>query len=99
MSEYAIVKDNQIINIVVAEDPMALVPFFPNCEYVERNETNGFGEPGGDYFNGYLRMKSPFPSWVWQNNQWQPPIPIPNDNNLYIWNEDTTNWVVFEDDK
>ena len=37
----------------------------------------------------------PFPSWLLNTNtcQWQPPVPYPNDGNLYIWDEATQSWV------
>src|SRR5210317_2655360 len=36
----------------------------------------------------------PFPSWVLNEDTclWQTPIPMPEDDNLYIWNEDTQQW-------
>ena len=97
MAEYAIVKNNEIINIVTAENSNVLVPFFPGCEYIERNEINGYGEPGGDYFEGYLRVRSPYLSWVWQDKKWQAPVALPNDGNVYTWDEETTNWVAVND--
>ena len=38
----------------------------------------------------------PYPSWVLNENTcfWEPPIPYPNDNNLYSWDENTKAWVV-----
>lgn len=97
MAEYAIVKNNQIVNIVSAEDPSALVPFFPGCDYIERNEVNGYGEPGGDYFEGYLRLRSPYQSWIWKDKRWQAPTDLPDDGNMYTWNEETTSWVIIND--
>ena len=37
----------------------------------------------------------PYPSWLLNINtcQWQPPVPYPNDGNLYIWDEATQSWV------
>lgn len=35
----------------------------------------------------------PFPSWVLDDNdEWQAPIPIPDDGGAYIWNEETRSW-------
>jgi hypothetical protein len=39
----------------------------------------------------------PFPSWTLneQTCLWEPPVPYPNDGNLYQWDEPTTNWVSY----
>ncbi len=39
----------------------------------------------------------PYPSWsLDDNNDWQPPTPMPEDDNKYSWNEDTQNWDLVE---
>ena len=37
----------------------------------------------------------PYPSWtlVEETCQWNPPITYPDDDKMYTWNEETTNWV------
>jgi hypothetical protein len=34
----------------------------------------------------------PFESWVYTNFCWEPPIPYPNDDKRYNWDESTINW-------
>lgn len=37
----------------------------------------------------------PFSSWLLNANaQWEAPTPMPNDGQMYRWDEDTTSWVV-----
>ena len=39
----------------------------------------------------------PYPSWSLDDNfDWQPPTPMPEDDNLYIWNEETQSWELVE---
>lgn len=39
----------------------------------------------------------PFPSWsLDDNSDWQPPTPMPEDDNLYSWNEETQDWDLVE---
>ena len=40
----------------------------------------------------------PFDSWKLDEETclWQAPVPIPNDGNLYIWNEDMQVWKLME---
>jgi hypothetical protein len=38
----------------------------------------------------------PFESWIWDENGWvwNPPVEYPNDDNFYIWHEQTTSWIL-----
>ena len=40
----------------------------------------------------------PYPSWTLNETSclWEPPTAMPDDDNLYKWDEDTTAWVVWE---
>jgi hypothetical protein len=36
----------------------------------------------------------PYPSWVLNESaQWQAPVPMPDDGEMYSWDEDTQSWV------
>jgi hypothetical protein len=35
----------------------------------------------------------PFPSWTLdENHDWQPPVPKPEDDLMYVWNEENLDW-------
>ena len=38
----------------------------------------------------------PYASWILNEETcwWEPPIPIPNDENLYDWDEESRSWVI-----
>ena len=39
----------------------------------------------------------PYPSWsLDDNSDWQAPTPMPEDDNLYSWNEETQDWDLVE---
>ena len=39
--------------------------------------------------------RQPYPSWALDsNNDWQAPIPMPDDGKIYVWNESSLAWVV-----
>jgi hypothetical protein len=40
------------------------------------------------------RPVKPYPSWVWVDSQWCPPIPPPNDGFRHSWDEASLGWVV-----
>lgn len=46
-----------------------------------------------DEINDVFYAPQPYPSWTLDNNWlWQPPTPYPDNENLYLWNEDTLSW-------
>jgi hypothetical protein len=61
-------------------------PFRGNCAgigYTYRADIDAFVPP------------QPYPSWTLDSNVvWQPPVPIPTDNQQYIWNEINQAWEV-----
>ena len=40
----------------------------------------------------------PFPSWVLNESTclWDAPVPYPDDNQMYLWNEETQQWDVVD---
>jgi len=34
-----------------------------------------------------------FPSWVWDNGGWEPPVQYPNDGGFYEWDEESLSWA------
>ena len=40
------------------------------------------------------RSVSPYPSWIYNQmtTQWEAPVPMPTDENNYVWNESTLSW-------
>jgi len=40
-----------------------------------------------------FRPPRPFASWSWQNGAWTPPTPMPDDGEMYVWDEEALGWV------
>ena len=50
-----------------------------------------------DDVNDVFVAPQPFPSWsLDENHDWQAPIPMPEDDNLYVWNEEAQAWDLVE---
>jgi hypothetical protein len=56
-----------------------------------------YGQPGMVYVpdaDVFYNPVGPYPSWTLDDNyDWQPPTPMPDDGNLYYWDEDSLTWV------
>jgi len=55
-------------------------------------------EKDGEIFEKEYNFVTPIPmqpflSWLWEDNEWVPPIPKPDGN--YIWDEDLQEWVAY----
>lgn len=42
------------------------------------------------------RPEQPFPLWTWEDGAWTPPVPYPDDNKFYTWDEDEQNWATVD---
>ena len=51
-----------------------------------------------DKLNDVFIAPQPFPSWILNIGTWtwEAPVPYPNDNKRYSWDEATTSWVELE---
>jgi hypothetical protein len=49
-----------------------------------------------DVINDVFYAPQPFNSWILNESTWlwEAPIPMPDDDNLYIWNEEIKNWEI-----
>jgi hypothetical protein len=59
-----------------------------------------FGRVGYTYdetLDAFVPTK-PYPSWVLNQTtvDWEPPLPRPDDENAYTWNEETVSWDLVE---
>lgn len=95
MSNFAVIKNGIVTNIVIADVEWADAQTDTVIEYTESNPAY----IGGEYVNGLFYSPQPFPSWVKVAGQWQAPIPMPTDaasGHAYIWNELITDWQDIE---
>ena len=45
------------------------------------------------------RPEQPYPSWNWNGEYWEAPVPYPSDGEddvFYVWDEELGDWVVFD---
>jgi hypothetical protein len=62
-----------------------------------------WAENGGERYEGMTsfdipRPEQPYPSWTWNGEGWEAPVPYPTDGEegvFYTWDEEAGDWVVF----
>lgn len=52
---------------------------------------------GGDYVDGFFYPPQPFASWSRHEGNWIPPVAMPTDGGLYLWNEEDQKWVSIDE--
>ena len=63
-----------------------------------------WAENGGEAFETTVsfttpRPEQPYPSWDWDGEKWNPPVPYPDDDKYYTWDEETQSWVEVTEDE
>lgn len=87
MKTMAILDENNIVvNVIVCNDDELDTP--NQLTYTEANPAF----IGGDYVDGYFYPEQPYPSWIRDQGKWISPIPYPDDNKKYVWNEINQTW-------
>lgn len=90
MAQYAISDGYKIINCIVA-DSAEIAEQFTGMTAIEI--TDGVPGVGWTLEEDGWRHPSPYPSWLWNGNDWESPVPMPTlGGYTYSWNEDSENW-------
>jgi hypothetical protein len=58
-----------------------------------RKNYAGIGYKYNEELDAFISPK-PFNSWILNKESclWEPPVEYPNDDNMYMWNEETVSW-------
>jgi hypothetical protein len=59
---------------------------FPGFDFIYDKQRDAFYE------------EQPYPSWTLNEDSclWEAPLPMPNDDKMYVWNESTLSWQEIE---
>lgn len=59
-----------------------------------RKNYAGIGYTYNEELDAFIPPK-PYPSWILNEStaQWNAPIPFPDDNKIYIWDEESQSWI------
>ena len=99
---YAFIKNEQVINIAVFENPTnELLNHFKNkFELDDIVLATDKATINGTYDGTKFWLPQPYPSWIKNEelNEWQSPVPYPTieegSDESYVWDENTTSWLL-----
>lgn len=99
---YAFIKNNNVVNTSVFEDPTEeLLNHFKNeFELDEIVLATDKATIDGTYDGTKFWLPQPYPSWIKNEelNEWTAPVAYPTveegSDEFYVWDEDTTSWLL-----
>lgn len=99
MSEYALVKDNIVANIVVSDSREFINNLYAaDYDIYESGGERGEAMIGSDMLDGKFRDPQPYPSWIWNTEawEWEAPVPPPPGANplFLLWDEGAQEWII-----
>jgi len=107
IKHYALIKDSLVSNVILLEDPtenfLEEVRLFNNVDLIvlvpEKFLNFPYAISVGYAWDGTtLIPPKPFNSWILnEEKDWTAPVSKPNDNNAYVWNEETIGWDLIEE--
>jgi hypothetical protein len=86
----AVVVDGIVQNVIVVSVDHVLAD--GEIEYTEAAPAG----IGWQYDGTGFIPPQPFPSWTLNDYVWEPPVPMPDDDVPYYWDEPSTSWKPFE---
>jgi len=106
MSHFAEIDNNNIVQrvIVAEQDFINSGAVGDSFRWVQTSYNNNFRKnyAGKGYTYDQTRdafiAPQPYPSWLLDEDtcRWEAPTPMPDDGKMYVWDEDTTSWVIVE---
>ena len=107
VTEVIVVKNEVLLKIDGTESEykgkVFLNSLLGNATWVQTSYNNNFRKQYAgigytyDETNDIFIAPQPYDSWTLDESfNWQPPTPRPIEDNIYIWNEETLTWDLFE---
>ena len=92
MAHFAEIKNGVVVNTIVAEQEW--IDTQEGVDYLLSTASNP-AYVGGLFIDGRFTLPQPYASWTLDDNyDWQPPVKLPADGNIYSWDESNQVWVL-----
>ena len=105
MSHFAKLDNNIVTQVIVAEqDFINSGSVGDSFRWVQTSYNNNFRKNYAGVGYTYDRIRDafippkPYPSWLLNEDTclWDAPVAMPDDDQRYTWNEETSNWDLIE---
>jgi hypothetical protein len=82
----AVSDTGEVLNIIICHDDE-----LENPNLITYGDANP-AYIGGDYVDGYFYPPQPYASWTRNQGTWIAPVPLPDLEGSYTWNEENQEW-------
>ena len=98
MANFAVIENNILTNLIIA-DTLEIAESLTGNKCVEYNEENDYVLIGSKYDGTNFIPECPFKGWSWNttSKKFEPPRPIPNETDLYVWDNATEDWKLISE--
>ena len=102
MTYYAEIKNDKVVRVIASNSNFISKlsgEWVETFKEIDNNSRKMFAgiEMNYDRVKNQFYPNQPYPSWTKDsNNDWNPPIPHPNDEKFYLWNENEKSWDIRE---
>lgn len=100
MNSYAIIKDNIVINVFVVDSQndtfaQAICEEMLADSFIFISEHDRLPSARWVLNNERLEPAKPYPSWIFNEDtfSWHAPVPFPQNDKGYKWDEESLSWV------
>jgi hypothetical protein len=96
MSNFAIVENNIVTRVIVADKFEHAAAFFDPNDLIEETEITGIAWIGSEVIDGKFKPLQQYQSWTFDQDSfsWVAPEPYPiGSENPYFWDEGSLSWV------
>lgn len=96
MKTFAIIENNKVLNLAVAEDIAILGVLIPEAELVlEVTPETGAAYIGADFISGRFKPIQSFASWTFDKKLWAwvAPKTRPDSAGILVWDEELLDWT------
>lgn len=97
MATFAIIENNKVANLAVADSIEVLSFVLPGANLVEVTEATGPANMDAEYreSKGRFVPTQQHLSWTWNEKKftWEAPVAQPADGGPFYWDEETLSWI------
>tara|TARA_B100000745_G_scaffold79126_1_gene48589 strand:- start:437 stop:751 length:315 start_codon:yes stop_codon:yes gene_type:complete len=104
MAHYAKINNDGVVGEVIVADPDYISTLDESFRWIQTSYNNNFRKRFAGVGYTYDRVRDVFlspkrySSWILNETtyEWEAPTPMPDDDKMYRWDEDTTSWKEIE---
>ncbi len=97
MTTFAVIDNNIVENIAIADSKEVLELLLPDKTIIEETESTGVAWVGAEVISGKFKAPQPFESWTWDKKAfaWVAPEPKPTTEpeGFWEWDESSLTWI------